>query len=184
MAKIESKTWKIVQSDLEIEIAKHEHFGWEFVSNSVNEGGLFITLTMKRNRRDSHYRRYKRLEFQARIIGRNFPVSFIVWTIVGLAFLIPWFFFMNNPYLIFLLSNALFCFTVALFILLIYLFTRHKKKILLKELYDEGDEMRGKLKVNPTPENTLQPGKETYHLRQYIYSLGKQKNLSDDSSST
>lgn len=173
--KIESRTWKVFQNDLDREIAKREHFGWEFVSRSENEGGAFVHLVMKRDRRHAHYKRLKRLEAQANIIDRKFPVPFVVTAIIGLAFLIPWFFLMNNLYFLIFLIIALFMLMISFFILLVFLFTRRKKNQFLQELYDEGDEVQGKLRVNPLPENTLKPTKNTYFLKQYIYSLGKQK---------
>lgn len=175
MKKFETKTWKVAQKNLEIEIANREHFGWEFVSNSLNNSGTFVSLVMKRDRAQPNYHRLRSLSFQSRVIGTTFPFSFIVWTIVGLAFLIPWLFLQAYSYLIFLMIIALFCFSIALFILLIFVFTRSKKAALLNELYTEGDELLGKLKVKPTAENVMKPGPESYHLRQLIVSKNNKK---------
>lgn len=173
MKKIESKTWKISQKKLDEEIAIRNHFGWEFVSNTTNGSGNAITLTMKRDPQNVHHRRFCRLQFQAEVISRKFPISSLVWAGIGGVCLIPYFCLKSNPWFASFLALALFCFAVALFILMVYLFTFKKKKSMLQELYDEGDELQGKLKVNPLPENTLKPGKETYHLKRYIYGLGK-----------
>ncbi len=176
MKKYETKTWKIAQKNLEKEIANREHFGWEFVSNSLNNSGTFVSLVMKRDRKNPNYRRLRSLSFQSRVIGTTFPFSFIVWTIVGLAFLIPWLFLQAYSYMIFLLIIALFCFSIALFILLIFVFTRGKKAVLLEELYSEGDELLGKLKVKPTNDNIMKPGPESYHIRQLIVSKNNKKS--------
>ena len=175
MKKYETKTWKVIQKNLEKEIANREHFGWEFVSNSLNNNGTFVYLVMKRDRSNPNYRRLRSLSFQSRVIGTTFPFSFIIWTIVGLAFLIPWLFLQAYSYMIFLLIIALFCFSIALFILLIFVFTRGKKSSLLGELYCEGDELLGKLKVKPTDNNIMKPGPESFHLRKLIISKNNEK---------
>lgn len=176
MKKYETKTWKILKKNLEKEIAFSEHFGWEFVSNTQNNSGNHITLTMKRDRQHPRFRRLRSLSFQARIISTSFPISAIVWIIVGLAFLIPWLFLSSISYLIFLLILSLFCFSIALFILLIFFFTRRRKNALLDELTREGDELLGKLKVKPTQENIQKAGPESFHIRQLIASSDKSKS--------
>ena len=176
MSKYETKTWKTAKKNLESEIANREHFGWEFVSNSVDNSSSVITLTMKRDLKREKGRRLRSLNRQARILEMKFPMWAIIWLAVGVAFFIPWIFLYSNVYLIFLLITAVTAWTVSLFLFLVFIVTRFKKKTLLEELYREGDELLGKLKVKPTEKNIMVPGPNSFHLRRMIITLINKKD--------
>jgi len=160
---MESKTWKITPDTIEKEIEVHSHFGWEVFSSTPT------ALTMKRENTEVN-RKLRKLEKQHNFLRRNFPTAGFIWFIIGLVSLLVGLVLYNQIPVDFLfLIVAGVSLVMAFLLLFMFLITLTARKKLIKELFDNADELRGVKRTLPIPGNIKKPIDRSFKIKQAVY---------------
>ena len=161
---IETKTLNISQEKMAEESKIRAHFGWEVVSSTTT------TLTMKREG-NANTRRLASLEKQYNAIKKPVPVAGIAWTAVGIVLLAPGILLFNKFALGFLLLFAsIVCVVIGLVLLLTFFILLPNRKKMIKQIFDDADELSGNRISLPLKGNLKEPESNSFAIKNAVYS--------------
>ena len=165
---MQSKTWKVKYEKADELIDRRECFGWKFLSKSTGGPGHKIAVAMNRDKTVPNYKKLRKLEKQYNKINRAFPLDVIIFGLLGIAFIIPFFFDWNDIARISLLSTGISFLFIAVFLLIVFFLIKTKKKKLSKDILKEAAVISNKEKLMPLPENKVAGGEHSYKIRDMI----------------
>lgn len=192
---MKKKTFRGSEKKLNKIEAYQKHFGWQTVSNDGDK------LVMSFDNDIRHAKNLKKLEKQAKIIRRKFPVRMIPWLILGAIFLVPYFFYKDgilfgvidlnsvlsfipsmfdyirttvvNFLPIFLVAAGSLCAFFSLYEFLVFWFVKFSKNSSLEAIFKEADAFSGNVIDAPLEGNVLGDGPNTGILSK-LGNIGKQ----------
>ena len=163
---METKSKRISLSRLDKYVENQEAFGWEVVSKEDLRPNNTVLLIMQRDKDNfPNYGKVKALESQYNKIARPYPIATIVLAIIGLAFLVAYFFLKETLFFsIVFFYAALTFFCMAIFALVVFLLILLKRKKLLLALKKEAANKSGANTDWPVQRNVIQEEELTWAL--------------------
>ena len=163
---METKSKRINLSKVDKYVETQEAFGWEVVSKEDLRPNNTILVVMQRDKASlDNYSKVKSLEKQFGAIARPYPIATIVLAILGLAFLLAYFFLKDMLFFaIVFFYAALTFFCMAFFALVVFLLVLMKRNKLLLALKKEAANKSGANKDWPIQQNVVPEEENTWAL--------------------
>lgn len=159
---MESKTWYTSSQNIEKGIEIRSHFGWVELAKTTT------SFTMKRERSENYFR-LKKLEKQYDSLTKKAPFVGIVFASLGAVLALLGFFAITseNVKWIFILVGLVLGILGITFIAA-FLMTLPYRKKMIKEIFEEGDQLQGKRKTLPLYVNIRKADENSNHIREAI----------------
>ena len=163
---METKSKRISLSRLEKYVETQEAFGWKMVSQEDLRPNNTILVIMQRDKESiDRFGKVKSLEKQYNAIARPYPIATVVLVIIGLAFLVAYFFLKDTLFFaIVFFYAALTFFCMAVFALVVFLLILIKRSKLLSALKKEAANKSGANKDWPIQQNVAPEEELTWAL--------------------
>ena len=167
---METKSKRVKLSNLDHYVEIQQAFGWEVVSKEDLQPNHTVVVIMQRDASSyENFGKVKSLEKQYNAIARPYPIATVVLVIIGLAFLITYFFLKNTVFFaIVFFYAALTFFCMAFFALIVFLLILLKRNKLLAALKKEASNKFGSNSDWPTARNVLEEEELTWSLIEHI----------------